>query len=164
MLHPIEVATLLTDVGAPDDVVVAGILHDTIEKTSAEAGDLDRRFGPRVTSLVLALTENPEISGYSARKAALREQVEAAGDEALMVFAADKVSKARELRETFARAQAEGTQPVGRPRSKAYRKLAHYRHCAELLEDRLPDSPLLGSLRYELSELALAERAELVGA
>ena len=143
VLHPIEVATLLADVGAPDHVVAAGVLHDTIEKTSTEAEDLHQRFGARVAALVVALSEDPAISGYSARKAALRDQVEAAGDEALMVFAADKLSKARELRLTFARAPQAGrrTPPLARRGSKASRKLAHYRHCAELLEDaagRLP--------------------------
>lgn len=165
VLHPIEVATLLADVGAPDHVVAAGVLHDTIEKTSTEAADLYERFGVRVASLVVALSEDPAISGYSARKAALRDQVQAAGDEALMVFAADKVSKARELRLTIARPAREGEGPqLGRRGTKAYRKLAHYRHCAELLEERLADSPLVESLRHELAELALVERAELVGA
>src|ERR1700743_2359437 len=104
VLHPIEVATMLADVGAPDHVVAAGVLHDTIEKTSTEPADLRERFGTRVSALVVALSEDPTISGYNARKAALRDQVTGAGDEALMVFAADKVSKARELRMTFARA------------------------------------------------------------
>ena len=104
VLHPIEVATLLADVGAPDHVVAAGVLHDTVEKTSAEPDDLRERFGMQITALVMALSEDPGISGYSARKAALRDQVCAAGDEALMVFAADKVSKARELRLAFATA------------------------------------------------------------
>ena len=88
VLHPIEVATLLADVGAPDHVVAAGVLHDTIEKTSTEPDDLRQRFGTLVTALVVALTEDPAISGYNARKAALRDQVQGAGDEALMVFAA----------------------------------------------------------------------------
>ncbi len=159
VLHPIEVATLLADVGAPDHVVAAGVLHDTIEKTSTEAADLHERFGARVTALVVALSEDPAISGYSARKAALRDQVQAAGDEALMVFAADKVSKARELRMTFALAPHRA-----RRGSKSYRKLSHYRHCADLLEGRLAGSPLIERLRRELAELALVERAELVGA
>jgi (p)ppGpp synthase/HD superfamily hydrolase len=161
VLHPIEVATLLADVGAPDHVVAAGVLHDTIEKTSTEAQDLRERFGARVTSLVVALSEDPAISGYSARKTALRDQVQAAGNEALMVFAADKVSKARELRLALARAPQAGGARRG---TKAYRKLAHYRHCAELLEERLADSPLVESLRLELAQLALMEPAELVGA
>jgi (p)ppGpp synthase/HD superfamily hydrolase len=158
VLHPIEVAT---DVGAPDHVVAAGALHDTIEKTDVVAGDLRERFGARITMLVIALTEDPEIPGYSARKAALRDQVQAAGNEALMVFAADKVSKARELRMAVVRAPAGG---VLRRGSKAYRKLTHYRHCAELLDQRLPDSPLVHSLHHELEQLTLAEPVALAGA
>jgi (p)ppGpp synthase/HD superfamily hydrolase len=161
VLHPIEVATLLADVGAPDYVVAAGVLHDTIEKTSTEPEDLRERFGARVAALVVALSEDPAISGYNARKAALRDQVEGAGNAALMVFAADKISKARELRMIFARTVPA---PGGRRSAKALRKLAHYRHCADLLEDRVADSPLLESLRRELAELAISERAELVGA
>jgi (p)ppGpp synthase/HD superfamily hydrolase len=161
VLHPIEVATLLADAGAPDHVVAAGVLHDTIEKTSTQPEDLRERFGAHVASLVVALSEDPAISGYTARKAALRDQVEAAGDEALMVFAADKVSKARELRMTFERAEDGGSARRG---SRAYRKLAHYRHCADLLDGRLAESPLVSSLHDELAQLALVERRELVGA
>ena len=165
VLHPIEVATLLADAGAPDHVIAAGVLHDTIEKTRTQAADLHERFGARVTSLVVALSEDPAITRYSARKSALRDQVQAAGPEALMVFAADKVSKARELRLSFAGARRDGgPSPLGRRSSKAYRKLTHYRHCAELLEEHLAGSPLVESLQRELSALALMERAELVGA
>src|ERR1700753_3328638 len=74
VLHPIEVATLLADAGAPDHVVAAGVLHDTIEKTSTQPEDLRERFGVRIAALVIALSEDPAISGYGARKAALREQ------------------------------------------------------------------------------------------
>jgi (p)ppGpp synthase/HD superfamily hydrolase len=161
VLHPIEVATLLADAGAPDHVVAAGVLHDTVEKTSAEPEDLRDRFGTRITALVMALSEDPAIAGYSARKAALCDQVRAAGDEALMVFAADKVSKTRELRLAFAKASRP---PSLRAGSKPQRKLAHYRHCAELLEERMADYPLVQTLRRELAELAGGEPAVLVGA
>ncbi|HEY6526583.1 MAG TPA: HD domain-containing protein [Solirubrobacteraceae bacterium] len=159
VLHPIEVATLLADVGAPDHVVAAGVLHDTIEKTSTEPEDLRQRFGVRIASLVIALSEDPAISGYTARKAALRDQVAGADDEALMVFAADKLSKARELRMTFERAKDGGSARRG---SRAHRKLTHYRHCADLLDGRLADSPLVRSLHDELAALTLVEHRELV--
>jgi (p)ppGpp synthase/HD superfamily hydrolase len=161
VLHPIEVATLLADAGAPDHVVAVGVLHDTIEKTSTQPEDLRQRFGGRIAALVVALSEDPAISGYGARKAALRDQVEAAGDEALMVFAADKVSKARELRMSFERALDGGAARRG---SRASRKLAHYRHCAELLDGRLAESPLVRSLHHELAGLAVVEHRELVSA
>lgn len=161
VLHPIEVARLLADVGAPDHVVAAGVLHDMLEKTPAEPADLCERFGTRVTALVVALSEDPRIVGYTERKAALRDQVRAADHEALMVFAADKISKARELRLSFATATRP---PSFRRGSKPQRKLAHYRHCAELLEERLAGSPLVDTLQYELAELTLSEQAALVGA
>src|SRR3979490_276699 len=97
ILHPREVASLLYAAGAPDHVIAAGALHDVIEKTPANAFDLRARFGSRVAALVLAVSEDRHIAGYSARKAALRHQASESGEEALMVFAADKVSKVREL-------------------------------------------------------------------
>jgi (p)ppGpp synthase/HD superfamily hydrolase len=140
--HPLEVAWLLYRAGAPDYVVAAGILHDTIEKTGASVEELRTRFGTRVGDLVLALSDDPTIPSYARRKAALRDQVAAAGPDALMVFAADKVSKVREL--------SLGTAP----RSPSTRRLTHYRRCLVLLERRLSDSPLVAQLRTELDKVA----------
>jgi len=137
IVHPREVASLLYEAGAPDHLIAAGALHDVIEKTPATAFDLRRRFGSEVAALVLAVSEDEHISRYTARKAALRAQVGNAGEEALMLFAADKISKVRELRLEGAR----------RPR---HRRLAHYRRCLALLQERLPDSSLVTQLDLEL--------------
>ncbi|HUA03909.1 MAG TPA: HD domain-containing protein [Solirubrobacteraceae bacterium] len=146
--HPIEVASLLYDAGAGDDVIAAGLLHDTIEKASAEPAELQRRFGPRTARLVAAVSEDENIAGYATRKAALRRQVEAAGTEAMLVFAADKVSKVRELAvEPEGSEAAKLAVTVSRTRE---RRLTHYRHCLELLERHLADSPLVRQLRAEL--------------
>ena len=98
ILHPLEVAALLCEAEAPDHLIAAGVLHDLVEKTAVSAGDLEERFGPRVTELVLAVSDDDRIQSYATRKAALRQQVSGAGDEALTLFAADKLSKLRELR------------------------------------------------------------------
>jgi hypothetical protein len=163
ILHPSEVAALLHDVGAPDHLIAAGALHDVIEKTPALASDLSARFGRRIAALVLAVSEDEHIAGYAARKAALRDQVADAGEEALMLFAADKISKAREL--SLGRAEVDGAlqHPTGasRPRS---RRLAHYRGCLALLRERLPESPLVGQLAAELEKLSGGTHPEPVGA
>ena len=146
--HPVEVARLLFDAGAPDDVIAAGLLHDTLEKTNTDVTELRERFSARIAGIVAAVSEDESIAGYATRKAALRRQVEAAGPEAMMVFAADKVSKVREL-------------SVGPPGSEAarlsatvsrtrHRRLTHYRRCLELVERHLADSPLVAQLRAEL--------------
>ena len=149
--HPLEVGLLLYETGARDHVIAAGILHDTLEKTDADASELRRRFGTPVTRLVVALSEDEQISGYAQRKAALRQQVAAAGHDALMIFAADKVSKVRELRLAIARLERRGEQPARsllRPR-----RVAHYRRCLGMLEELLAQSALVGQLRSELARL-----------
>ena len=40
ILHPLEVASLLHDNGAPDHLIAAGVMHDLIEKTGVSASDL----------------------------------------------------------------------------------------------------------------------------
>jgi len=54
IVHPIEVAMLLDESGAVDDVIAAGVLHDTLEKTDATAYDIFARFGRRVGNIVCA--------------------------------------------------------------------------------------------------------------
>ena len=141
--HPREVASLLYAAGAPDHLIAAGALHDVIEKTPATGFDLRRRFGSTIAALVLAVSEDEHIAGYAERKGALRHQVAEAGEEALMLFAADKISKARELRMEVGR--------PGRTRRSSKRRLAYYRRCLELLQERLPESPLVDQLDAELA-------------
>ncbi len=141
--HPLEVASILHHAGAPDHVIAAGLLHDVIEKTDVDAVQLRTDFGTRIAGLVVAVSEDEGIDSYARRKAALRDQAADAGEEALMVLAADKISKARELR------LHEGPTPRVRQR-----RLTHYRDCLLLLEERLPHSPLVGELRAELEHLA----------
>jgi (p)ppGpp synthase/HD superfamily hydrolase len=147
IIHPQEVAALLYGAGAPDEVIAAGALHDVIEKTPTTVFELRRRFGSEVAALVLAVSEDERIAGYAKRKAALSDQVASASDEALMVFAADKVSKARELRLK---------PPKFGPRAirDRHRRLVHYRRSLRLLRERLPDSPLVALLGAELAEVS----------
>jgi len=153
LLHPLEVACLLHAAGAPDHLIAAGVLHDVLEKGDAGESDLRRRFGARVTNLVLAVSDDDRITGYAHRKAALRRQVAGAGDEAMALFAADKLSKLRELRhETVLDAQ--GSHATARVRTLRARRLRHYQRSLAMLEERLPESPLVRDLRDELDAFA----------
>jgi (p)ppGpp synthase/HD superfamily hydrolase len=139
ILHPLEVAALLRSARADDELIAAGVLHDVIEKCAVTPAELNERFGTRVTALVSAVSENPLIDGYAARKADLRAQVARSGRDALTLFAADKVSKARELQIAGAKLPA--------------RRLTHYRKSLELLETRLPGHPLTRQLGAELARV-----------
>ncbi len=155
ILHPLEVAALLYYAGAPDHLIAAGVMHDLVEKTDVIALDLRQRFGPRITELVLAVSDDGRITGYAKRKAALRQQVARAGDEALTLFAADKLSKLRELRRETA-IDPDGEPANGGVGELRARRLRHYQRSLALLEERLADSPLVRELRDELATIRRA--------
>jgi (p)ppGpp synthase/HD superfamily hydrolase len=143
--HPFEVASLLSGAGYSDDVVASGVLHDVLESTDTPAIELEHRFGATVTALVLAVSEDTTIEDRQARKSALRAQVARGPLEAAAIFAADKLSRVRELRS-----------PDGPdlPRDEVARKLDHYRASLSMLEWRLGRRHrLVEPLRVELEEL-----------
>jgi hypothetical protein len=148
ILHPLEVGSLLQHADAPDHLVAAGVLHDVIEKSDASASELLESFGPQVTSLVLAVTEDSRIAGDANRKAALRRQVATTGGEAMMLFAADKLSKLREL---VGQSGEDSDRGPGSGLRWA-RRIEHYRACMRLLDRYIPDFPLVSMLRDELVE------------
>lgn len=150
--HPLEVGSLLYYAGAPDHLIAAGVLHDLLEKTQVSPSDLMMRFGSRITRLVLAVSEDDRIAGHARRKAAMRQQVAGSGDDALTLFAADKLSKVRELRRET-ELDHDSAVARGGARPPRARRLRHYQRSLALLEERLPDSPLVGDLRGELRAL-----------
>jgi hypothetical protein len=161
IFHPLEVASLLYYAGATDHLIAAGVLHDVLEKTSASEEDLRQEFGLQITRLVLSVSDDDQIASYAKRKAALRRQVADAGVDALMLFAADKLSKLRELR----REQTIQRHAAGLTRTRALRarRLRHYQRSLALLQERLPDSPIVAELQVEVRGFP-RERPALVSA
>ncbi len=149
LLHPLEVARLLRDAGAPDHLIAAGVLHDVLEKSDVRESDLRIRFGARITDLVLAVSDDDRIPAYDRRKAALRQQVASAGDDAMALFAADKLSRLRELRRETA-LDSEGGHTAARVRTLRAHRILHYQRSLAMLEERLPESSLVRDLRHEL--------------
>jgi (p)ppGpp synthase/HD superfamily hydrolase len=142
--HPVEVACLLHEAGFQDEVVAAGVLHEILEDTAVERGELESRFGPVVAALVAAVSDDPSIEDAAERKAALRKQVAEAGTNAAAVFAADKLSKVRELQARHSHGDYESGDRL---------KVEHYEASLELLDQALPGHDLVKRLRSELRGL-----------
>jgi (p)ppGpp synthase/HD superfamily hydrolase len=64
--HIIQVYSLLKDVTDDEEILCAGILHDTIEDTDASYDELVREFNKEIADLVLELTHqgNKETGRY----------------------------------------------------------------------------------------------------
>ena len=61
--HPIEVANILANIGGITDptVLVAAVLHDTIEDTETTTEELEASFGSEVRWLVEAVTDDKSL-------------------------------------------------------------------------------------------------------
>jgi GTP pyrophosphokinase len=67
--HPLEVAAILTEMKLDDATIVAAVLHDTIEDTSATRAEIDQLFGPEIGRLVDGLTKLKKLDLVSKRAA-----------------------------------------------------------------------------------------------
>ena len=57
IIHPVEVATHLARLELEPTVIIAGLLHDVIEDTKYKSKDIEEKFGPEVSKIVLSLTK-----------------------------------------------------------------------------------------------------------
>jgi (p)ppGpp synthase/HD superfamily hydrolase len=144
LVHLLEVASLLDRSGYPDRVVAAAVLHDVLEDTATDPLDLRSRFGSEVCELVAVVSDDPGIADEDERKSETRERVRRAGGYAPAVYAADKVSKVRELRIMIAR----GMEP-----EEARIRQRRYRESLAMLDQALPEDRLVEILRFELEAL-----------
>jgi (p)ppGpp synthase/HD superfamily hydrolase len=94
--HVVAVAMVLDRLGFPEEVVVAGLLHDAVEDAEATVEEIAAEFGPEVAALVAAASERkldaqglkrPWIDRKTEHLEALRE----ASVEARAVALADKL-------------------------------------------------------------------------
>lgn len=105
--HPLTVGMILSLAYAKEAVIVAGILHDTIEdsiKTKPVTREMIiERFGERVAELVWAVTEDKKIGVWSRRKAKALKVIENYDHEMLLLKSADIISNMRELLDDYQR-------------------------------------------------------------
>jgi len=96
--HPIALANVLANEGDVDDerVLIAAVLHDTVEDTETSEQELIREFGQEIASIVLEVTDD-QLLPTAERK---RLQVEHAGTisrQAKLVKLADKICNLRDI-------------------------------------------------------------------
>ena len=96
IVHPMEVLALLNEMRADMTVIIAGVLHDTVEDTSATIDDIIREFGEDVAELVGNHTEDKSKTWFQRKSQGLRELAEGSFDLKCLVLA-DKLSNVRNM-------------------------------------------------------------------
>ena len=63
LMHPVAVASILTDLKLDSATIATGLLHDTIEDTQTTYKTVEKEFGKEVADLVDGVTKISEIEG-----------------------------------------------------------------------------------------------------
>ena len=98
IVHPLEVAHLLMHVGGVEDpdVLIAALLHDTVEDTDTTRDEIGRQFGERVANIVLEVTDDKSLP-KEVRKELQVEHAPHISDEAKQLKMCDKISNIRDI-------------------------------------------------------------------
>jgi len=100
-IHPLEVAKMLSKLGADEETVCAALLHDVVEDTEVTLEEVRKEFGEKIAFLVEALTKTSlDFENKKERKARYREQVKKAAEvdrRVLLIKLADRLHNIKTL-------------------------------------------------------------------
>lgn len=148
--HPVTVAARLEELGYPDEVLAAALLHDVIEDSKTTLDELRELFGDEVAGMVGALTDDESIESYRERKAEHRERVAAAAGGAMAIYGSDKLTNVITLRAAY---RNEGDAVRDEFKVPLELKAEIWEEDLALLREKAPDLPFLDPLEEELSGL-----------
>ena len=90
--HPLTVGIMLAKTGCSDEVIVAGILHDTVEDTPITLDYLHNTFGKKVSTMVEGASEPDRSLPWEERKRHTLEFLQGTSLEVKFVTLADKLN------------------------------------------------------------------------
>jgi len=96
--HPIALANVLANEAGIDDerVLIAAILHDTVEDTETTAQELVRHFGQEIADIVLEVTDDKSLL-KAERKQQQIDHAPSISRRAKLVKLADKICNLRDI-------------------------------------------------------------------
>jgi hypothetical protein len=156
--HPLTVGMILSLAKASEDVIVAGILHDTIEDSIDEkkvtTKMIKERFGNEVLKLVLSVTEQDKSLSWEKRKAEALEHIKHFSHEAVLLKSADVISNVSELIDDYKRY---GDDVFERFNSSKEKIVQSQLKVISALVSNWPESSLAWDLKFLASDLARLE-------
>lgn len=146
IVHPFAVAHILAKIGNTEDVVIAGLLHDTIEDSLPERkvtkSTIANEFGAHVADIVESVTERDKSLPWEERKSEALQNVTHLSEDALLVKSADLISNISDILADY----KEIGEKIFERFNGGRRLLAHYEQIVSAIVEHWPENPLKGDL------------------
>ncbi len=149
--HPLAVGLILSRTGADEDVVIAGILHDTVEdsvkENRATPEILKEEFGERVADLVISITEDKGFA-WEERKQKMLEKIKEFSNDSLLLKSADLISNVSEIVDDYGRDGYKDFEDFSAPEPKKENTIRHYSNAMNAILTAWPENPLKEDLLF----------------
>ncbi len=136
IVHPLEVMQQLLDMEADTNLLIAGLLHDTVEDTDTTLEELADVFNADVAHLVGEHSEDKSRSWEERKLTSLQDVAQVDKREQMLVLA-DMLSNIRDMERDYKRVGEQLWQCFNRPRTQQ----AWYYHAAIPALQALADYP-----------------------
>ena len=138
IFHPLNVGRILLESGCSAVVIVAGILHDTIEDTPIAFEDIRIRFGEEVANLVSLVSEPDKWDTWENRKKHALNHLESASDEVLLIALVDKLDNIQSIHRALERDGDAVWSRFNRPKNA---QAWYYQNLVDIFRRRVTEEP-----------------------
>jgi GTP pyrophosphokinase len=139
-VHSITVGFMLKEIGATQDTIIGGLLHDIIEDTPYDYDYIKNNYSEHIADLVLAASENQTIKVWKKRKIEFIERTQNASEEVLLIELADKFHNLVSDYETW---EKEGNESLKTNVASYEENKWYYLEMQKLFNSKLTKSSLL---------------------
>ena len=151
IIHPFAVMIIASEYTKDEDILIAALLHDTLEDTKYTLNDLTADFGPKIAKIVKEVSEvktdeNDQRLSWDNRKTEYLNTLRTACSGALLIAAADKIHNLDSLVAAY---RAQGESMWKKFNSPADKKIWVYEQTYQIIKQRLKN-PIVQKLAKTL--------------
>lgn len=151
--HPLGVALILSQANADEVVIIAGILHDTVEDSGGKITlrDIAQQFNVTIATLVGHVTEKDKSLPWEERKKEALAHLYEMPQDAVLLKSTDILYNLNDLLTDLEEHGEEVWTRFNAPKEK---QIEHYNNLVEALSTVWPENPLLADIRVGVKNLS----------
>lgn len=138
LVHLVGVMTILIKAGCSEEVVIAGLLHDSLEDTATTARELEEKFGADVAKLIVGASEEDKSKPWEERKQETVDYLKKASIKVCLIVTADKLDNIIFTKEEYLRIGDKVWERFNRGKDK---QRWYFESITQVLQQRLNAEP-----------------------